>query len=106
MMNETRQVLRRNAQWRPELLATNKSLIQFIGTSMKPQKVAVLWNSLAKIMNSQPFCGSGKLVGWHRQEPDPAYNVMRDAWGLAGRVHDPSEGRLLRSIRKSFRYPL
>jgi hypothetical protein len=61
----------------PEVCATAKSTIQFKGQICKVagDDLSVLWNSLANITNTQPACGTEKVIRWTPKEGDPAYNA-------------------------------
>jgi hypothetical protein len=65
------------AEKQPEVCATAKSVIQFRGQicEVNGDTLSVVWNSLANTTNSQPSCGSEKVVRWYRKDGDPAYNA-------------------------------
>jgi len=65
------------AEQQPEVCATAKSRIQFKGQicDVAGDDLSVLWNSLANIDNTQPSCGTEKVIRWPRKASDPAYNA-------------------------------
>ena len=60
----------------PEVCATTRSRIQFNGKicEVRGDTLSVAWNSLANITNSQPSCGSERVIRWFRKKDDLAYN--------------------------------
>jgi hypothetical protein len=60
----------------PEVCADTKSIIQFAGKvcRVSGKTLSVDWNTIANITNTQPSCGTEKVVKWRRKEDDRAYN--------------------------------